>query len=105
MLGTIDVTAKGDTLILQLAIARERKHLKPSTIGQNGTVPTIEFVQTSGFFYNVHAWTQVEMIGVAQNDLSLHIIFEFGHVHSFYSSHCAHRHENGSFNLAMIGFD
>ena len=57
MFTSINVGAKGGTLFFQFATSRERKHLETTTIGQDGTLPAIELVQTSGTFQSIHPWS------------------------------------------------
>ena len=97
------MASEGGALFLQLAILGKRKHLKAPAIGENGLIPCVEFVQSSGTFNNVHTRTQIEMVGIAQYNLGFHIGAQFVHVHSLHGTHSAYRHKNRRFNIAVVG--
>ena len=105
MLRAIDVTAEGDALLLQFAVRRKGEHLEASTIGENGTIPTVELVQATGSLNDVHAGTQIQVIGVAQNNLSLHLFLHLVHVHCLDGTYSAHRHKDGGKYVAVIGLN
>ena len=105
MLAAVDVGAELATLFREFANAREGKHLKAAAVGEHGAVETVELMQAAGLFYNVQAGSQVEVIGVAEDNLRLDVVSEFAQVHAFHAAERAHRHEDGRFNLAVVGFD
>ena len=76
--------------------------LEAAAIGQNGFVPGVEGVQAAASGHQFVAGTQIQMIGVAQNDLSadsLQIVGGYG----FDAAHRAHGHEDGGSDGAVGG--
>ena len=51
------------------------------------------------------AGAEVEVVGVAQDDLGLHLLLEFAEVDSLHAAHRAHGHEDGGEDLAMGRLD
>jgi hypothetical protein len=45
----------------------QRENLETARIGENGTRPPHKFVQAAHFRHQVSAWTQVEMVCIAQH--------------------------------------
>ena len=103
MLAAVDVALEGTALFRQLANAGKGEHLEASAIGQDGAVPTAESVQTAGFFQYLCAWSEIEVIGVAQNDLCLNLFFEVADIDALHASHCADGHEDGRLDLSVVG--
>ncbi len=46
--------------------------------------------------------TQIQMISVAQNNLSLHVFLQFMLMNRFYGAECTHRHKYRSLNLPVV---
>ena len=105
VIAAVDVAAKGHALVSQFAVIGKRKHLKATAIGKDGTVPTVKLVQSACTLDDIHTGSQVQVIGVAQDDLRLDILTQFSHVNCLYSSHRAHGHEDGGLDLTMVGRD
>jgi hypothetical protein len=61
--------AEADTFVGELAELGEREDLEASAIGEHGAGPADEFVQASESGDEVMAGAEVEMVGVAQDDL------------------------------------
>src|SRR2546423_1393392 len=79
----------------------ETPNLKSTRIGQHRSAPTDEFVQTAASLDYFKPGPQPKMIGIAENDLRV----EIGSLERFETNPLdraggAHRHEDGSFNLA-----
>lgn len=89
----------------EFAYARERKYLKASAIGQYGFFPSVELVQSTGPFENIEPRTQVEMVGVAQYDLSLYVVAQLVLVYRFDTAHSPYGHEYGGLYRSVIGGD
>ncbi len=51
------------------------------------------------------AGAEVEVVGVAQDDLGLHLLLEFAEVDSLHAAHRAHGHEDGGEDLTMGRLD
>ena len=99
------MAAESHTLVGQLAVLGQREDLETAAVGQDGAVPAVELVQATCTLNDVHAGTQVQVIGVAQDDLRLDVLAKFRHVDGLDGAHSAHGHENGSLDLAMVGRD
>ena len=69
VLAAIDVAAERHALLGNLAAVRQAEHLITAAVRQNGAVPAHEFVQPAAGFEHIRARTQVQMVGIAQNDL------------------------------------
>ena len=105
MLRTIDMAAKLTTLFLQLADARQREHLETTRVRQDGAVPRVELVQSASLAQDIESWAQIQVVGVAQNDLCLHLLAELGEMHCLHASHRTDGHEDRGLDLTVIGGD
>ena len=90
-----------DAFFFDFAAMAQRINLVAATVGQNGFVPAIKAVQTTRLLKNFYARSQVQMVGVAQNDLRANVFFQFPLVHSFYGAGSANGHKYGGFYHAM----
>ena len=105
MLAAVDVGAELAALFREFANAGEGKHLKASAVGEHGAVEAVELMQAAGFLNDVQPRSQVEVIGVAEDNLRLDVASEFAQVHAFHAAERPHGHEYRRFNLAVVGFD
>ena len=62
-----------DAFLLNLTQLCEGKDLKSAAVGKNGTLPVHELMKAAHLADDVIAGTQVEMVGIAQLDLTLEI--------------------------------
>ena len=62
-------------------------------------------MQTASLAQDVEARAQVQVVGVAQYDLGLHLLAQLLEVYALHRSHRAYRHEDGGAYLAMVGAD
>ncbi len=67
--GPIDVTLEGDAVLGDPPKRLERKHLEPAGVGQHRPVPGGESVQAAHVAHHRLARAEVEMVGVAEDDL------------------------------------
>lgn len=104
MLRTVDVAAEMRAFFGQFAVAAERKYLEAAAIGKDRALPAVELVQTAGFVDYIHARAQIQMVGIAENDLSLYIVAQFVEMYAFYRTGCADRHEYRCLDDAVVGF-
>jgi len=105
VLAAVDVAAEGNALVGEFAIVGKGKDLKAAAIGQDGTVPTVELVQSSCTLDDVHTGSQIEVIGVTQDNLRLDIISQFRHLYRLDGAHRANGHEDRGLDLAVVGRD
>ena len=88
--------------LAEFADARQREHLKAPRIGKNGTVPRVELMQATSLAQDIESWAQVQMIGVAQNNLGLYLLAQLGEMYTLDASHRTYWHEDGRLDLAVI---
>ena len=62
-------------------------------------------MQAAGFLNDIQPRAEVEVIGVAKDNLRLDVASEFAQVHAFHAAERPHGHEYRRFNLAVVGFD
>ena len=91
------------TLVAEFADACERKDLETTRIGEDGAIPRVELMEAARLAEDIETWAQIEVIGVAQNDLGLDLLTEFGEMHTFHTAHRTYWHEDGGENLAVVG--
>ncbi len=65
----VEVRAEADTFIGDFAQSAEAEDLKAAGVGEHGARPADELVQAAHAADGFVSGTQVEMIGVAENDL------------------------------------
>ena len=92
--------AKLDAMRLNFANGCKAENLEPTAIGQNGTGPIDESMQTTRAAEDVEPGADREVIGVAQDDLSAHLA-QFARVNGFDAALSAHRHEDRGINGSM----
>ena len=88
-----------------LATAGKREHLEASAIGEDGAVPAVETVESAGGLDDIHTGTEIEVVGVAKNNLRFHIITQIIDMNGFYRTHRTHWHKDRSLNRAVVGVD
>jgi len=91
-------------ILFQLAVVAKRKDLIAATVGEYGPIPPVELMQSAGLLNNVQARTQIEMVGVSQNNLCLDIFLQFALMHRFHRSRRDMRTEVSAilFQLAVV---
>ena len=77
MLRAVDVAAELAAFFLQFANACQREYLEATGVCEDRAVPCIELMQSTSFSQNVKAWSQIEVIGVAQDNLCFHLFAKF----------------------------
>ena len=105
MLGAVDVGAELDTLLAHLAYAREGEYLEAAAIGEHGAVEAVELMQAASLLYHLQAGAQVEVVGVAEDDLCLDVVLQLGEVHALDGTEGAYGHEYGGLDLSVVGSD
>ena len=65
--------AKLDAVRHNFADFCQAENLEPAAVREDGLVPVDESVQPAGGADDVEAGTDVEMVGVAENDLCAHL--------------------------------
>ena len=80
----------------------EAEDLEAAAVGENRLFPIHEFVQPAGGADDVESGTQIEMVGVAEDDLRAHLA-EFARVERLDAGLRADGHEHRRFHHAMRG--
>ena len=93
MLASIDVTTEGDALLRHLPRISERKDLEASTIRQYRSSPAIKLLQSSGSPQHVRPGSQVEVIGITEDNFRTHFLPEFAHMYRLDGANRSHRHK------------
>ena len=98
--GTVDIGFEGNSFLCDFTEFTQGKNLEAAAVRENRAIPVHELVKSAGLSNDILAGSQIEMIGVSQNDFGaggLHI-FRF---HGFHRSLSAHRHKYRGFNGAV----
>ena len=103
MPGTIDMTLELATFLTQLADACQREYLKAARVCQYRTVPGVELMQSASLSEDMKSRSQIQMIGIAENDLSLHLFPQFGEMHTLHTAHRTDGHKDGRLYLSVRG--
>ena len=101
-MAAIDVTLKGDALLIYFSVCSKRENLVTTAIGQHWFFPIHELVKSAGLLKLFHSWSQVQMIRVAQNDLCFYFLDQLLVRNCFHAAGSSHGHEDWSQNLAVI---
>ena len=86
-----------------LADVGEREDLEAAAVGEDRTCPSLEGVQSTGLTEYLRTRAQVEMIGVAQDDLCMDVVFQFTPLYTLDGTNGADGHEDRREDVAMIG--
>ena len=73
-----------DALLGDLTVLGQRIDLETARVGEDWTVPAVELVESASLLQHVETWTKVKVIGVAEDDLCLHVFLEFAEVETFH---------------------
>ena len=103
VLAAVDVRTELGPFLAQLADAGEGKHLETTAVGQHRAVEAVELVQAARLLQHVEARTEVQVVGVAQNDLRLDVLLQLRQVHTLDGTHGTHRHEDRRLYLPVVG--
>ena len=98
----VQVRTELDAVLLDLADFREAENLEAAAVGQNRPVPIHELVQPAGGADDVEAGPDVQVIGVAENDLRAHLA-EFARVERLDAALRADGHEHRRLDDAVRG--
>ncbi len=94
------MAAKFNALLGDVAQCGERKNLKPSGVGQDGSVPAHEFVQSAEVANQLIAWTEMQVIRVGKDHLCADG-FEICGIECLDSGGGTDGHESWSFDFAV----
>ena len=105
MFASVDMRTELATFLSQLTDTGERENLETTTVGEDRTLPAIESMQAACCLHDLKSWTEVEVIGIAQDNLSLHLVAKLVEVDSLHRTYGSHRHEDWSLDLSVVGGD
>ena len=100
----IDVTFEGHAILVDLAGLCQREDLKAARVGQHGTMPLHELVQTAHVAHEFVAGAQIEMISVAQDERSIDILEMLGR-ERLDRRLCAHGRKDRRNKIAVRGIE
>ena len=100
---TINVRLETATLLGDFSDFGQREHLESAAVRQDRSVPVLKLVKSADLFQGVETRPQIEMIGVAKDDLGLHILLQVPVIDPFDGAYRPDRHEYRSPHLTMIG--
>ena len=103
VLRPVDVASELTSFLCQLANAGQREYLEAAGISQNRAFPAIEPVQSACCPKHVKPRTQIKMISVSKDYLSLYLVTKLREMYSLDSSLSAYRHEDWGADLAVVG--
>ena len=83
--------------------SRKTEYLESSAVGEYGTVEGVETVYAAGGFEHGKARTEIEMIGVAKDNLGFDVLGQFVQVDALHGTHRTNGHEDGSEDVTMVG--
>src|SRR5574344_862255 len=88
-----------------LAYVGQGEDLISSGVGEYGACPSLEAVQTACLVQDLGARTEVEMVGVAKDNLRLDIVLKVAPLYALHGAHCADGHEDGREDVAVVGMN
>ena len=100
MPAAVDVAAKVGAVLAQFAQRAQAENLKAAGIGEHRSRPGHELVQATRLLQEFLTGSQVEMVGVAQNDGGIHLE-QIASFQGFDAGTGADGHEDGSGNLSV----
>ena len=103
--GAVDVGGEAASFRRQLADGRQGEDLEAAAVREDGPVPMLELVQAAGLPERVQAGTEVEVVGIAEDDLGLDVLLQVPVIDTLDGADSAHRHENGGADLPVVGGD
>ena len=100
---SVDMGGELHALFGHLANIGEGEDLEATRVGEDRACPALKTMQAARLVQDVGARTQVEVVGVAKDDLCVDILFEEGTLHTFDGTHGAHGHKNRGLDIPMVG--
>jgi len=100
--GAVEVGAKGDAVVGDFAEFGEAENLEAAAVGEDGAVPAHELMEAAEFANEAGAGAEVEVVGVAENDLCADFV-ELSRGGGFDGGLRADRHEGGGLDRAVGG--
>src|SRR6185437_14519331 len=103
----VQMRTKAHALFAHLAQLAQAEHLEAAGVGEQGALPAHELVQPAQIPYQLVSRSQIEVIGVSQDDLRAQVartkVFQNVLRHRFNRSRRAARHKSRGFYIAVSG--
>ena len=90
-------------LLGNLAAVGQGEHLEAAAVCQQRAIPPIELMQATCRAQHLKTRTQIEVVGVAENDFGVDILLQFMLMNGFDAASGADRHEDRRGNVAVVG--
>src|SRR5690606_38165111 len=103
--GTIDMGLKKRAFFFDFSGTGKRKDLIASAVRKNRLIPSVETMQALCFLQDLQAGPEIQVVGIAQNDLRLDVLLQLFLRDSLYAPRSAYRHKNGRFHRPMVGVE
>ena len=102
----VDVGGKSHAFFGDLAERCQREYLETAAVGEDGTGPIHELVESAHIMDQLVAGTIVEVVGVGQLDLTVNVIEQFnGGDTALDGGAGTHVHENGGLDVTVNGVE
>ena len=88
----------------KLSFSGQGKHLVTPAVRQHRSFPSAEFVYTACLTDNTGPGSEIQMVGIPQDDPGFHIFCKVFVEQPFYRSQGANGHENGRFYPAVLRY-
>ena len=100
---TIKVRGESHALFIDLTKAGQGKHLKSTAVGKDRAIPVHELMETTHLTHHIVTGTEMEMIGVAQLDLTAQLLFQIKGIHAALNgSLCADIHKYRGLHFSAV---
>ena len=91
----VNVAGELHSFVGHLTQIGEREHLKSTGVGQDRMIPPLEAMESTGAEEDIRTRAEIEVVGVAKDDLSMDIILQFVAMNTFDRTVRTDGHEDG----------
>ena len=102
---SVDMRRELYALFGHLADIGEREDLETARVGKDRSCPSLETVQATCLVQDISTRTQVEVIGIAKDDLRLDILLEESALYTLDGANRTNWHKNRGLDIPMVGMD
>jgi hypothetical protein len=86
----------------KLTDGAEAEHLESAAVCEDGTVPAFETVKSAGLLQYIQSRAEVQVIGIAEDNLCLHVILQVFMINPFHRTDGTDRHEDRGTDVPVI---
>ena len=101
----VDMAGELHAFLCHLADVGEGEYLVAAGVGKYGSCPSLEAVQPTRLVQDLRARAEVEVVGVAEDDLRLDIVLKVAPLYALHGAHRADGHEDGREDVAVVGMN